>query len=157
MVITGYKTRGNGKDDLGGVTLFRPNGYEWDTLKIVLPDGYDIIEDGGKIHIHDDKGVRCSLCLGGKNGSVLFAISAKKKKALHMLEVNPNKGRTVRELRIEAGLTQGQLADASGVKLRYIQRLEAGTSKISGGSVEVGLAIAKALGVEIQEIADAKK
>lgn len=50
--------------------------------------------------------------------------------------------------RMAAGLTQQQLADASGVNIRQIRRVEMGTSEAGNMSARNLLAIADILGVD---------
>ena len=54
----------------------------------------------------------------------------------------------IRAARIAAGLTQKQLADASGVNQRQIQKVEAGDIKAGNMAASNLLAIADALGVD---------
>lgn len=61
---------------------------------------------------------------------------------------------TIRQIRQAQGLTQKALAEASGVNVRQIQRLESGTSKVGNATVNNILAICKALGVGINELTD---
>ena len=55
---------------------------------------------------------------------------------------------TLKEARIERGLTQMKLADLSGVNIRQIRRVELGTSDAGNMSARNLLAIADVLGVE---------
>lgn len=54
----------------------------------------------------------------------------------------------IRQARIEAKMTQKELAEASGVNIRQIQRIEWGEGQASNLTARNLLAIAKALGVE---------
>jgi transcriptional regulator with XRE-family HTH domain len=59
-------------------------------------------------------------------------------------------GERVRRLREARAWTQEHLADASGVSLRTVQRLEAG----AGFASETALAVAAALNVDVRELLD---
>lgn len=54
--------------------------------------------------------------------------------------------------RTNAGMTQQQLADASGVNIRQIRRVELGTSGAGNMSARNLLAIADILGVDPREL-----
>lgn len=50
--------------------------------------------------------------------------------------------------RVAVGMTQAQLAEASGVNIRQIQRVESGRSKEENMTVKNLLAIADVLGID---------
>lgn len=54
--------------------------------------------------------------------------------------------------RLEANLSQSQLAEKSGVKLRTIQHYEFGDNDIRKAAVETVLALAEAIGCDLKEI-----
>lgn len=58
----------------------------------------------------------------------------------------------LKSARMAAGLTQQQLADASGVNIRQIRRVELGTSETGNMSARNLLAIAKALNVDPEKL-----
>lgn len=58
----------------------------------------------------------------------------------------------MRDLRAAAGYTQRQLADASGVNIRQIQRVELGSSDAGNMSGKNLLAIADVLGVDPHDL-----
>ena len=58
----------------------------------------------------------------------------------------------LKDLRSSAGFTQQQLADASGVNIRLIQRVELGESDAGNLTAKNLLAIADALGVDVREL-----
>lgn len=60
----------------------------------------------------------------------------------------------LRRLRLAAGLTQAQLATASGVNPRQIQRVENGESKAENLTLKNAVALAAALGVGAEELMD---
>lgn len=58
----------------------------------------------------------------------------------------------LKRARINAGLTQAQLAEISGLNLRTIQSLEQGYKNINHAAVENVLKLAKALNCEVQAL-----
>ena len=59
---------------------------------------------------------------------------------------------TIKEARLNAGVTQEELAIKSGVKLSTLQKLERGVNSINGATAETVLRLARALGVSIDEL-----
>lgn len=59
---------------------------------------------------------------------------------------------SLKELRKERGMTQIQLAQMSGVNSRQIQRVENGESDIGNVTLRNALALAKALGVSVEDL-----
>lgn len=55
-------------------------------------------------------------------------------------------GRRVAELRVEAGLTQAELADKANVSVKYLQRIEAGQENLTLRSLA---GLADVYGVEV--------
>lgn len=64
----------------------------------------------------------------------------------------PEKRIPLRAARLAAGLTQKQLAEASGVNQRQIQKVEAGEIKAGNMTASNLLAIADALSVDPREL-----
>lgn len=58
----------------------------------------------------------------------------------------------LKEARQKAGMTQKELADASGVNARQIQRIENGESEIGNVTLANAAALADALGVDVREL-----
>ena len=65
--------------------------------------------------------------------------------------MDKNKFKTARK---NAGMTQQQLADVSGVNIRQIRRVELGTSDAGNMSARNLLAIADVLGVDPRSLLD---
>lgn len=59
---------------------------------------------------------------------------------------------TVQEIRKAKGMTQFDLAVASGVKLSTLQKIERADSMPLGTSVEVAVRLARTLGVSVEEL-----
>lgn len=60
----------------------------------------------------------------------------------------------VRRLRIEASLSQAKLAQAAGLNIRQIQKIEAGEILTKNITLETAVRLAKALGVEPADLID---
>lgn len=58
----------------------------------------------------------------------------------------------LKQIRAAAGMTQRQLADAAGVNIRQIQKIEASEIKIGNVTLQNAAALAQALGVPIEEL-----
>lgn len=70
---------------------------------------------------------------------------------MRVIALDENK---LKAARINAGMTQQQLADASGVNIRQIRRVELGTSDAGNMSARNLLAIADVLGVDPRSLLD---
>jgi transcriptional regulator with XRE-family HTH domain len=68
-----------------------------------------------------------------------------------MVEIKTELGEVIRNLRLEAGLSQQALADRSGLKRAYIGIIERGGKAIT---VETAQKIASGLGVRLSSIFD---
>ena len=58
----------------------------------------------------------------------------------------------LKQRRINAGLTQKQLAEAAGVNIRQIQKIEAGEIQMGNVTLQNAARLAAALGVEIKDL-----
>ena len=58
----------------------------------------------------------------------------------------------IKEIRTERGLTQGQLAAASGINVRMIQHYEQGSKDLKKAAAETVLKIAKALNCTVEDL-----
>lgn len=56
------------------------------------------------------------------------------------------------EIRQKNGLTQRQLAEAAGVNIRQIQKIEAGEIQIGNVTLKNAARLAAALGIEIRDL-----
>ena len=63
---------------------------------------------------------------------------------------------TLKELRNAAGLTQKALADAAGVHIRQIQKIEKGEILIDNITLKTAIALAEALGAKIEDLYEKK-
>ena len=70
---------------------------------------------------------------------------------IRVIALDKNKFKTARK---NAGMTQQQLADASGVNIRQIRRVELGTSDAGNMIARNLLAIADVLGVDPRSLLD---
>lgn len=60
----------------------------------------------------------------------------------------------LKQVRKAKGLTQKELAEATGMSMRTLQHLEQGARDLNGTAALTVYAIAKALGVEMTELLD---
>ena len=58
----------------------------------------------------------------------------------------------LKQLRVEAGLTQGKLAEAAQINLRQIQKIEAGEIRLENVTLANAARLAQGLGVTIEEL-----
>ena len=58
----------------------------------------------------------------------------------------------LKEQRLKAGLSQSQLANASGVKLRTIQQYECGQRSLNGAGLDILCSLALAIGCTVFDI-----
>ena len=56
------------------------------------------------------------------------------------------------KLRRAAGLSQQELSEKSGVKITTLQKLESGVNNIMGAKVGTVLALARTLGITVEEL-----
>lgn len=59
---------------------------------------------------------------------------------------------TVKDLRIKAGMTQQQLADAIGINIRQIRKIESGEIEMENITAKNFLALAKVLQIDPREL-----
>lgn len=64
----------------------------------------------------------------------------------------PVKKNTISNLRLVRGMTQQKLADRAHMSISQLQRLEYGERKVENLSLKSALALAKALGVDVEEL-----
>lgn len=69
-----------------------------------------------------------------------------------MRKATTEKSGKLARLRVEAGLGQKELAEASGVGIRQIQSFESGEREIANASLKNAIALADALGVHPREL-----
>jgi len=153
MVITVYRIDSGFGNVTDRVTLTPPPSDLINrSAKYELPDGYTVDDNNeGDQMVYDPEGNACELCLNNRSGSAVLAVSSSGSKALKRA-VDADNRASLRDLRAKAQLTQQQLADAAGVNISQIQKLEAGTIKAENISLRNGLALADALGVEPEDL-----
>ena len=148
MIITLYKIYNSfGKNYY---TLLHPKKKDpksnaiYDTIEYYLPDEFEVAEDGSGMpaiyknsQYYEIKTLNNDIpCLIGTNTE---RIVLKK-----VPEDNKEKP-TVKELRTKAGITQQQLADATGINIRQIRKIESGEIKMENITAKNFLALAEVL------------
>ncbi len=155
MIIYAYQVRAASSNEIDNIVLRRPDDdVIYTDLRLVLPQNYTLGEThSGEPAIYDEMGEYVSLCLGGSRRSIVFAVSATRRRVVKQA---PRDGYVVplREARLAAGLTVKQLSDASGVYSRQIQSIEAGRTFAGNMSARNLLALADAIGVDIRTLID---
>ena len=66
--------------------------------------------------------------------------------------MKPVKKNKIKKLRLVRGITQQELAEYACMTEAQLQRIEEGKVKVENLSLKTALSLAKALGVEIEEI-----
>lgn len=59
---------------------------------------------------------------------------------------------TLKDRRLELGLSQRALADAAGLNLRQLQKMESGEIALGNVTLKNALALADALGVDVRSL-----
>lgn len=147
MIVTVYRIDSGFANVADNVTLTPPPSeciYTAD--KYELPEGYTVEDAEYEQLVYDPAGKPCDLFINNRRGTAVFAVSADGFKALKKVaEYAPD---SLRDLRAKADLSQQALADAAGVSISQIQRLESGAAKLENITLKNAVAIADALGVE---------
>ena len=123
---------------LDGDLLIDNAGTVWDTDNLLdeiaagngedIDDGYYCVGHDGSIGVtHDD----------GHNVTWLYKVT----------DMN-----TVKRLRLNAGFTQTALAEATGLNIRHIQKIEAGEVSLKNITASTSSRLAAALGVTMEEL-----
>lgn len=155
MQVTLYRVDSGFRNVCDGISVRRPgsdNIYTEENYD--LPEGYTIdVDEYGIPRILDSQGYEATPCIrSNRPGAAVFLV-------LHdgsMVPVKkaqaPGKHIPLRDARIEAGLTQQQLANLSGVNSRQIQRVELGEAEAGNMTAKNLLAISDALGVDARKL-----
>lgn len=148
--ITVYVIRSGFANVIDSVSLRQPRGDRiYEERRVRIPPGYTIAECMcGTDEIYDERGQHCDLCLNNMAGRVVLAVSANRVVALTRVRDEHVSSPSLRDVRMRAELTQQQLADAAGVNIRLIQKLEGGEVEPGNVTARNLLAIADVLGVE---------
>lgn len=153
MVVTVYRIDSGFGNVTDRVTLTPPpSDLISSSAKYELPEGYTVDDNNeGDQMVYDPDGNACELCLNNRRGSTVLAVSSSGSKALKCAMYAGQRA-SLRDLRAKAQLTQQQLADAAGINISQVQKIEAGTIKSENISLRNGLALADALGVEPEDL-----
>lgn len=153
MIVTCYRVNSGFRNVIDSVVLERPHSdVIYHEVQVVLPVGYELRDsDFYGPQIYDEKGEHCELSVASLRCNTVVAISTTRVKALKNADELENTV-PLQDARIDARLTQRQLADASGVNIRQIQYVESGKAKAGNMTAKNLLAIADALGVDPRSI-----
>lgn len=148
MVITAYRIHSGFRNVADTISLVRPGEpVLYDELRLTLPSGYDVADTETGPAVFDADGRHCELCYNDLRGTTVLCCSSADIIAIKEAEEESAVNR-LREARIAAHLTQKQLADAAGVNIRLVQKIEGGEAKAENITAKNLLALADALGVD---------
>lgn len=153
MIIKCYRVYSEFANVWDSIVLDCPSsGQIYDEIDVVLPDGYTYVtNECGENQVIAPNGSACELTLNSIGGQVIIAWTARGGKALRRATID-HTAIPLQEIRAKQGLSQQQLADASGINIRQIQRVELGEAEAGNLTARNLLAIADALGVDPREL-----
>lgn len=155
MQVTLYRVDSGFRNVCDGISVRRPGSdaiYSEETYD--LPEGYTIDVDAcGIPRILDPHGYDTIPCIrSNRPGAAVFLVCQDGSMVPVKKAKSPEKHIPLRNARIDAGLTQQQLANMSGVNIRQIQRIEDGSSDAGNMTAKNLIAIADAIGVDIRAL-----
>lgn len=153
MQVTIYRVDSGFRNVQDGLTLSEPSSdVIYSSTVYDLPDGFVAdVDDYGVMRILDPSGVEATPALRNNSArSPVILVTGNGMVALR--KAREAESTTLRDARVSAGLTQQQLADASGVNIRQIQRVELGSSDAGNLTARNLLAIADALGIDPHDL-----
>lgn len=154
MQVTIYRVNSGFRNAIDRLTLNQPaSDVIYNSAVYDLPGGYTTeVNHLGELIIRDEAGDAMEPCLKNRGDkSPVLLVSADKIVTLHKAAA-AEAVNAIRAARIKVGMTQQQLADASGVNIRQIQRVELGSSDAGNLTARNLFAIADALGVDPREL-----
>ena len=154
MQVTIYRVDSGFRNVPDGLTLREPGSdVLYSSTVYDLPDGYVAdVDCYGAMRILDPSGVEATPVLRNNSArSPVLLVTGNGTVALRKAR-EASETTTLRDARVSAGLTQQQLADASGVNVRQIQRVELGSSDAGNLTARNLLAIADALGIDPHDL-----
>lgn len=141
-------------DNLGqyGAALQRPGcDTIFGELTLELPTGWAVyVSDYGDRMLFDPDGKVAELFATPQK--IIGAANGKGCRYFHRVLPDDGQKKNLSAFRVSAGLTQQQLADASGVNIRQIQRVENGEADIGNISAKNLLALSDALGIDPRQL-----
>lgn len=154
MQVTIYRVDSGFRNVPDGLTLSEPSSdVNYSSTVYALPDGFVAdVDDYGVMRILDPAGVEATPVLSNNSAhSPVVLVTGHGMVSLRKAR-EASATITLRDARISAGWTQQQLADASGVNIRQIQRVELGSSDAGNLTARNLLAIADALGIDPHDL-----
>lgn len=154
MNITIYRVSSGFSNYSDRLFTVQPEGeVNWDAEDYVLPDGVEVdftlpytnefVATNGDTYAVWDEGL--GVCIKKEESEVRHPLIY-----LHKAEKPTRK--TIASLRAAIGVTQAELAEASGVNIRQIQRVESGESTFANLTAKNALAIADVLKVNPRDL-----
>ncbi len=153
MNITAYSISSGFANVIDSISIERPTDSEviYDELQLVLPDGYTLEDTEYGPGIFDADGNHCELCYNNRRQKVISVVSTSGCVAIKRAPEG-QKSVALRDARLAANLTQRQLADAAGVNIRLVQKVEGGEAEAGNLTAKNLLALADALGVDPRDL-----
>lgn len=154
MQVTIYRVDSGFVNVPDGLTLNEPSSdMIYSEAVYNLPDGYTVdVDDFGRKIIVGPKGQIMSLAPRDTRGNSAVLMIGDRGMIALKKAIEEKQSTGLRAARISAGLTQQQLADASDVNVRQIQRVENGESSAGNLTARNLLAIADALGIDPHDL-----
>lgn len=155
MQVTLYRVDSGFRNVCDGISVRRPGSDAIYSEAIYdLPEGYTIdVDECGIPRILDPQGYETTPCIrSNRPGAAVFLVCQDGSMVPVKKAQAPEKHIPLRDARIDAGLTQQQLANMSGVNVRQIQRIEDGSSDAGNMTAKNLIAIADAIGVDIRAL-----
>ncbi len=157
MIITVHRYSsgfGNIPDTIS--LIYDPNNEHYcEAINVELPEGYKLSHTKlGDVAIFDADGEYCELCLTSDMANAISCIG----KEIRILRIVPDEEgndeakNSLRNVRSLKNLTQRELADAAGINIRQIQKIESGEIEFGNITARNAVAIADALGVDVRRL-----
>ena len=155
MQVTLYRVDSGFRNVCDGISVRRPGSDAiYSEAEYDLPEGFSVdVDEYGIPRIIDAQGCETTPCIrSNRPGAPVFLVCQDGSMVPVKKAKSPEKHIPIRNARIDAGLTQQQLANMSGVNIRQIQRIEDGSSDAGNMTAKNLIAIADAIGVDIRAL-----
>lgn len=157
MIITVHRySSGFGNiPDMISLTYDPCNEHYREAINVELPTGYALGNTKmGEMAIFDANGEYCELCLASDSANAISCVG-KEIRTLRIIPDNEAKDEAKNSLRVarsSKNLTQRELADATGINIRQIQKIEAGEIEFGNITARNAIAIADVLEIDLRKL-----
>lgn len=155
MQVTLYRVNSGFRNVCDGISIRRPGSDAiYTEAEYDLPDGFSVdVDSCGDIRILGPDGNEATPCLRNNSTQAAVCLIYNDGRSVTLKRTKaPGKHIPIRDARIAAGMTQQELAKASGVNSRQIQRVELGEAEAGNLTAKNLLSIADALGIDPHEL-----